>query len=109
MHGLPDEDPPAVLRRHPQGRGDFHLRKLWADSLLQKGTGDHLIARRPFILCLRASNNTTPAATLTFSELIFPRIGIETIASHFSLTNRRTPLPSPPNTTASGIPRSKSE
>src|SRR5215475_11715494 len=108
LHGLSDEDSPASLLRHPQGRFDHHLRELWANSLLQGRTGYNLIGLYPFSLCLTTSNNTTPAATLTFSELIFPRIGIETIASHFSLTSRRTPLPSLPNTIASGTFMSKS-
>src|SRR5262245_46234876 len=108
MHGLPNENSPAKLRRHPPRRFDLHLRELRADPLFQVRTGGHLIGRYPFSLCLTTSNNTIPAATLTFSELIFPRIGIETIASHFSLTSRRTPLPSLPNTIASGTFMSKS-
>ncbi len=43
-----DEDSPASLRRHPQGRFDHHLRELRANSLLQGQTGDNLIGRRPF-------------------------------------------------------------
>src|SRR5262245_43608059 len=109
LPGLPHDDSPAGLRRHPQRRFDHYLRELWANSLLQGSNCDNLIGRGSFSLCLTASNNTTPAATLTLSELIFPRIGIETIASHFSLTSRRTPLPSLPNTIANGTFRSKSE
>src|SRR5262249_12754967 len=109
VHGLSHEDSPAGIRRHPQGRFDHHLRELWTDSLFQGESGGNLIGHYPPCLCRTISNNPIPPATLTFNELIFPRIGIETIASHFSLTSRRIPLPSPPSTTASGIFISKSE
>src|SRR5581483_6339189 len=117
VYGLPHEDPPAGLQRHPPRRSDLHLRKLRAHSVLQD-TSDrqHLNhfkfqisdLRLPCPLCLSASNSTTPVATLTFNEFTRPRIGIEMIASHFSRTSLLIPFPSLPITSATGTLKSKS-
>src|SRR5215211_795435 len=49
---------------------------------------------------LRASYNSTAAATLTLSESTLPASGIETIPSHARRTSGRRPRPSAPSTNA---------
>src|SRR5215218_1556019 len=55
---------------------------------------------------LRASYNSTAAATLTLSESTLPASGIETIPSHARRTSGRRPRPSAPSTKATPPSRS---
>ena len=58
------------------------------------------VAKCDLFVCASHAEGFSTAATEALRELILPFIGIEITPSHFSLTNRLTPLPSEPMTIA---------
>src|SRR5271167_4766994 len=95
----------AVQRKaiHHRGTEDTEDTQALVNGLhfggLHFASGEPCLARR----CRTISNNTTAAATETFSDGTLPSIGMETTKSHFLLTRSCSPLPSPPSTSAQSM------